>query len=158
MPISTPLRGALHAVTDTQGLLVLVKIDDAALSAPVRLVADTRDLVAMGDTWLAIPLRVTHAADVAGEVPRTQIQMDNVGRELTGELERLPPGARLKATLIYVYRATPTVVEYEFTHDLTSIKASMGSISATIGPGTQMRAPAVRVRFDLQNAPAVFGP
>ena len=146
----------LQSVQDNLGLLCLIKMDHAALSAPIRLVNDTRNLVALGDTWLAIPMSITLPSDKAGESPRARLQFDNVGRDLTAELERLPPGAQLEATLIWLHRATPAVVEYEFKTPLTSVQVNPMVVTATMGSDALMRRPAVLLRFDPVSAPGVF--
>ena len=146
----------LHQVDDSGGVLVLLKIDHAALSAPLRLVADTRDITTLGDTYRALPFSITLPNDKAREMPRARLQMDNVGRELTAELERLPPGAALTATLMIVHRSTPGVVDYEFTAPLSGVRVDQTSVSATMGPDDLMRRPATLLRFDPKTAPGLF--
>lgn len=147
---------ALQRVDDTAGMLVLLGIDHPALSGPVRIVNDTRAVVSRGTTYVGLPFRVDLPNDKSKEVPRAQLQMDNVGRELSAELERLPPGAVLQATISLIYRSAPDVVEYEFTSPLSAVKADQLSVSASMGPDDVMRLPAVRKRFDPRTAPAVF--
>lgn len=156
MTLSTATARKLHQVDDAGGVLALLKIDHAALSAPVRIVNDTRELVTLGDTYMALPFRLTLPNDMAKELPRARLQIDNVGRELTAELERLPPGAALQATLLLVHRATPGVVDYEFTAPLSGVRADMGTVTATMGPDDPMRQSAVRLRFDPATAPGIF--
>lgn len=156
MTLSTTARAALQAVNDNQGLLVLLKIDHAALSAPLRLVSDTRNITTLGDTYVGIQFEVTPPSDVAGESPRAQLRIDNTGRDLTFELERLPPGVALMGTLIYVYRATPSVIEYWFTVPLTNLHVDIAYLTATMGPDGLMRRPAVLLRFDPTTAPGLY--
>lgn len=156
MTVSASTIRWLHKVDDPHGPLVLLKIDHAALSAPVRLVADTRNLVTLGDTYIGLPMGVTLPDDKANEVPRARLVMDNVGRDLTAELERLPPGAALQATLMVVHRSSPGVVDYEFTAPLSGVRASMGTVSTAMGPGDLLRRPAVGLRFDPFTAPGIF--
>ena len=147
---------ALQRVDDTGGMLVLLDIDHPSLSGPVHIVNDTRGLTSRGIDYIALPFAVTLPQDKSKEIPRAQLQVDNVGRELTAELERLPPGAVLTATISIVYRCSPDTVEYAFTSPLSSVRATVQSVSASMGPDDVMRLPAVRVRFDPRTAPAVF--
>lgn len=156
MTVSAATAKKLHQVDDNGGVQVLLKIDHASLSAPVRLVNDTRNLVTLGDTYLALPFSVTLPNDKAREVPRAKLQMENTGRELTGELERLPPGAALTATLMVVHRSTPGVVDYQFTAPLSGVRVDVASVSATMGPDDLMRRPATLLRFDPTSSPALF--
>lgn len=156
MTVSTATRKALQKVDDSGGVQALLKIDHASLSAPVRLVNDTRPLTTLGDTFQALPFRVTLPNDKAREMPRARLQMDNVGRELTAELERLPPGAALMATLVVVHRSTPGVVDYQFKAPLSGVRVDMASVSAVMGPDDLMRRPATLRRFDPSTSPGLF--
>ena len=156
MTVSAATRKALHKVDDSGGVLALLKIDHASLSAPVRIVSDTRGITTLGDTYLGLPFRIMLPADKPREMPRAQLQIDNVGRELTAELERLPPGASVMATVIIIHRATPGVIDYQFTAPLSGVKVDMGNVSAVMGPDDLMRRPATLMRFDPATAPGIF--
>lgn len=156
MTVSAMTARKLHRTDDNGGVLALLKIDHPDLSAPVRIVNDTRDLVTLGDTYIALPFEVKLPNDVSKEMPRAQLRMDNVGRELTAELERLSPGSSLQATLILVHRSTPGVVDYEFTSALSGVRTDMGTVTAVMGPDDLMRRPAVAKRYDPLTAPGLF--
>lgn len=156
MTVSASTVKQLQRLDDSGGVLMLLEIAHPSLSATVRLVNDTRDLSAAGHTWIGLPFAVTLPNDTAKEVPRARLQMDNVGRELTGELEGLPPGAALTATLRLVHRSTPDTIEYEFVSPLSGVRVDQATVSATMGPDDLMRRPAVRIRFDPITAPALF--
>ena len=156
MTLSAATRKALHKVDDSGGVLTLLKMDHASLSAPVRIVNDTRNVTTLGDTYLALPFRIVLPSDKAREMPRAQLQIDNVGRELTAELERLPPGAALMATIIIVHRSTPGTIDYQFTAPLSGVRVDMANVSAVMGPDDLMRRPATLLRFDPATAPGIF--
>lgn len=146
----------LQQVTDNHGFLELMVIDHASFASPVRIVNDTRDWVIGGHTYVALPFGVKLPTQAQQENPRAQIRIDNVGRELTSAIEGLPVGASLLATLQLVSRATPTVVDYEFIAQLSSINITPTLVTANMGPDDTMRQTAVRIRFDPTNAPALF--
>jgi len=154
--LSTAATSAVQRVSDPQGLLTLLTLTGGGIPAPVRLVNDTRELVSAGQTYLPLPFEVVLPKEAAKEVPRAQLRMDNIGRELVAELEALDPGAELMATISIVYRATPDVVEFTFTAPLGAIRVDAFSVSATVGPTELMRRPAVNVRFDPITAPGLF--
>lgn len=156
MTVSDSTVRALQRVDDAGGMLALLEISHASLSATVRIVNDTRDLVALGHTWVALPFEVQLPSDKSKELPRAQLRMDNVGRSITAELEQLPPGAALQATLRMVHRSTPGTVDFEFTFPMSGVKVDQASVSAAMGPDDLMRRPAVRMRFDPQTSPALF--
>lgn len=156
MSLSTQAREALQRVSDQQGLLWLLTITGGGLPAPVRLVNDTRNLVSLGQTFLALPFEVVPPKDAAKEVPRAQLRIDNIGRELLAELEKLPAGAELLATIQLVYRPTPDYIEYQFMAPLGSFRVDALTISASMGQSELMRLAATNIRFDPVTAPGLF--
>lgn len=157
MTVSTTTARQLQKVTDNGGMLMLLEVTHPSFSAPIRLVNDTRNLTTLGFTWLALPFAITLPNDKAKEVPRARLQMDNVGREFTAELEALPPGTSLKATIRMVHRATPGVVDYQFSAPLSGVKVTGPTVTATMGRDDIMRMSAVLLRFDPATSPSLFG-
>lgn len=156
MTVSAATAARLQRTDDTGGVLTLLKIEHPSLSGPLRVVSDTRNLDSNGETFIGIPFQVKLPTDADKETPRAQLRMDNVGREMTAELEKLPPGAALQATLMVVHRATPDVVDYQFTASLVGVHIDSGLLTASISTGDLMRRPAVAIRFDPVTAPGLF--
>lgn len=156
MSLSTTATEALQRVNDPQGILMLLTITGGGIAEPVRLVNDTRNLVSNGETFLGLPFEVVLPKEAARETPRCRLRMDNIGREFMAELEALEPGAELMATVQCVYRATPDVIEYEFTAPMGGISANVFDVSATLGQSELMRRPVTDIRFDPTTAPGLF--
>lgn len=154
--VSQATTTALQSITDNHGILELLLIDHASFASPVRLVNDTRDWTIGADTYIGLPFRLKLPNQTSKENPRAQIQIDNIGREITSLLEGLPVGSSMLATIRIVGRSTPTVVDYEFVSPMSSISVTATVITATIGPDDSMRGAAVRVRYDPTNAPGLF--
>lgn len=155
MTVSVSTAKALQKVTDSGGVLALLTISHPSF-ATVRLVNDTRDVVSGGYTFLALPFAVTLPQDESKEVPRARLQIDNVGRDITADLEALPAGAVLMATLAIVHRSTPSTVDYSFSAPLSGIRVDQLTVTATMGPTDLMRRSAVQARFDPVTAPGLF--
>lgn len=153
---STNAITRLQAVNDPQGLLWLLKLDHAAFSAAPRVVNDTRNLTTLGDTYVALPFELTLPSDKDGESPRAQLRIDNIGRDLTFEILKLPPGAAVVGTLTAVYRDTPTVVEYQAIFPMTNVHIDQQVVSASLGNDAQSRRPVVLLRHDPTNTPGIF--
>lgn len=156
MPISASTARYLQKVDDNQGILMLLEVTHPSFSQAMRIVSDTRDLTALGFTWTALPFAVKLPDDKTKSVPRASLQMDNVGRQFTAELEALPPGAALKATIRMVHRTTPNYVDYEFTAPLTGVKVMGPTVTANMGRDDMMRLSAVLLRFDPATSPSIF--
>lgn len=156
MTVSTTTARQLQKVTDNGGVLMLLEISRPSAPAPLRLVNDTRNLTTLGYEWIALPFSITLPNDKAKEVPRARLQMDNVGREITADLEGLLPGEALKATITMVHRSTPAVIDFQFAAPLSGVRVDATTVSATMGRDDIMRMSAVLLRFDPATAPALF--
>lgn len=154
--LSIAARRQLQRVDDPDGFLMLLLIDSPALSGPVRVVQDTRDWLIDGTTYIGLPLSIQMPQDVAREHARAQIRIDNVGRDLIGEFERLPPGVSLDVTLRLVSRAAPAVTEWEFVSGGTKGAASVLDIALGIGDDEAMQRNAVALRCDPDTSPGIF--
>lgn len=156
MSLSSTTRRALQRVTDNQGVLCMLEVTHASFDVPLRVVSDSRDHTIFTHLWKGLPFAITLPNDKAKEVPRAKLQMDNVGRDMTGELEALPPGAALKAIVTIVHRATPSVIEYQFAAPLSGVLVMGPTVTATMGRDDIMRMSAVFPRFDPTTAPGLF--
>lgn len=156
MSVSAVTRRALHRTDDLGGMLALLEISHPSFSATIRVVNDTRDQTALGYTWLGVPFTIKLPNDASREMPRAELRLDNAGRDITSELEKLPPGAAMQGVLRLVHRSQPDVVDYEFASPIGSVRAVMGSVAAPMGPDDLMRRPAVGLRYDPFTAPSIF--
>lgn len=153
--VTAATREQLHRVVDKSGTLVLVTMTHPSID-DVHVVNDTRDWTIGAITYIGLPFRFQLPAAVAGQAPRAQIEVDNVGLALTAELEKLPPGAALQATVTVVSRNTPTNVELQITAPLSNVGVTTAAITATLGNDDALRAPAVKLRYDPTNSPGLF--
>ncbi|MFN6994405.1 MAG: DUF1833 family protein [Aquincola tertiaricarbonis] len=153
--VTAATREQLQRVNDPDGLLVLLMLEHPSMET-ARVVNDTRDWVIDGTSWIGLPFRFKLPNSVQGEAPRAQLEIDNVGRALIQDLERLPPGGALQATVYVVSRASPTVVDYMFTAPLSGVSATVATVTGVVGNDDALRAPAVKMRFDPTTAPGLF--
>lgn len=143
-------------VDDATGILELLTINHPSFLVPVRLVNDTRDWVSQGKTFVGFPFRFTYPQDSDSERPQSKLEIDNVGRDLMGELEALPPSAVLSGTVQLVDRATPDVIEWSWTVPITSMRADAITLTGTLSVDYLMRQQAVRLRHDPKTSPGIF--
>lgn len=152
---SAAARRQLHRVDDPDGFVMLVRIDNPALSGPVRIASDTRDWTIGGETYVGIPLVIDMPQDVAKEAARARIVVDNVGRDLLAELEAFPPGTALQVELRLISRAAPSVVEWEFVVSASSATADAATITMTLSDDELAGRLAVALRYDPDTAPGI---
>jgi hypothetical protein len=167
MSLTPAMRAQLQSVDDVDGLLLLAVLDDPVLSASVHVVNDTRDWPDIPTwsetfqryenvTYIGIPMQVTLPTDVAGQASQAQLEISNVGRELTAELEALPLGSNLDVTLRIVSRAAPEQIEWEYEAAIGRVTATVPRVVIVLGDDTLLRQSAVLLRFDPTTAPGLF--
>lgn len=153
--VSPTTRAQLQRVNDPAGMLLLLKLEHPGMDT-VHVVNDTRDWPIDGTTWIGLPFRFKLPNEASGQAPRATLEIDNVGRELTAELEALPVGGALQGTFYLVSRNTPSTVDFSFSAPLSSVVVTMATVSAVLGADDELRAPAVKLRYDQVTAPALF--
>ena len=156
MTLTPAMRAQLQAVDDGDGLLLLAVLDDPVLSAPVHIVNDTRDWTISGVPFAGLPMEVTLPSDTAGQASAAQLEITNVGRELTAEIEALPLGTTLEVTLQIVSRARPSQIEWEYAAAIGRITATVPRIVISLGDDWFLRQSAVLMRNDPTTAPGLF--
>lgn len=150
--------GARRSMNATSGEapLGLLEIDHPDLAAPVRVVNDNQNLTHQGNLFVAIDFAVSLPNDMEKQVPRAEIGMDNVGRELTQWLEASGGGEGAQVRIIQVMRDDPDVVEWETTTDLSNVEMDWARINGVLGYEDLLNRPGVLLRYDPQTAPGIF--
>lgn len=143
-------------LTNTTGHIELLEITNASFSGPMRIANDLEDFVSQSVSYIGIPFGFTLPDDVGGSAPRMRLAIDNVGRGLTDELERLLPGTVTMAKLIIVARDTPNVHEHVFWLPLSSVSVTTTSAQATAGVDELTRRAACRQIANPFTLPGIF--
>lgn len=140
----------LLATSADEPFLILLEITHTDLASPIRVVNDVQNIVVDGDTYVAMPFRVTLPDDVKGQMPQAKLEVDNIGRELTQWLEVSGGGQGAKCKIMQVLRPTATLyavdyfledytsavdyfVEFEITLDLTNLSITNEVVSGQLG-------------------------
>ena len=143
-------------VTDTAGMLLFMDISAPSFSGPMRVVNDTQDRVSRGITYVGIPFGFKLPDDVAGQTPRAQLVMANVGTGITSELERLQPGELVLARLMVSDRANPDAWAQTLYLPMTQVSVSGTQATAQCGVDFLMRQQAVKLRANPFTLPGIF--
>lgn len=143
-------------ITNSVGHIELLEITNPSFSEPMRICNDVQDCVSQGVSYIALPFGFTLPEDVSGQAPRMRLAMDNVGRGITDELERLIPGSTTMAKLIIVARDTPDVHEHVFWLPLVDVTVTATSAQATASVDELMRRSACRQIADPFTLPGIF--
>ena len=143
-------------ITNTVGHIELLEITNPSFSGPMRIANDVQDWASQGQSYIGIPFGFTLPEDVSGSAPRMKLAMDNVGRGITDELERLQPGSVTMARLIVVARDTPDVHEHVFWLPLTQVSDTGAMAQATAGVDELMRQAACKQIANPFTLPGIF--
>lgn len=104
--LSTNARAALYASQSDEVWLQLLTIEHDDIGIPIRLVANTEDIVSDGNTFTAFPFELAIPATAQESV---ELIVDNVTRELIEEVRAID--TPLDITLEIVLASDPDTVE-----------------------------------------------
>lgn len=153
---SSAFQASVNATGAAEKPLILLEIDHADLATPVRVVNDTQDIIHNSDTFTALAFRVTLPDDLQQGLPRAQIALDNIGRELTQWLEASGGGQGATVRFIQVLRSDPDTVEWEITMDLTNVGMDMMQVTGVLGFSDLVNQPGVPLTYRPDTAPGLF--
>lgn len=86
IPLSSTAISEKNKIANSDSVFLLaMEIDIPSLEAPIRVVANTDNITWRGETWIAFPFDIDEISDTdAGEVPRVDVRVGNVNREMEG--------------------------------------------------------------------------
>lgn len=143
-------------VTNPSGLLLFLEVGANSMPETLRIVADTQNWTSNGVEYLACPFGFKLPDDTAGQTPRAQLVIDNIGMGMTQDLESLQPNELVMCRLMISDRANPNVYERTYRLPMTFASANSGQVTASLGVDFMMRQQAVRLRYNPFTAPGLF--
>lgn len=151
-----PARRNLLATSADEPFLVLLEITHPELTAPIRVVNDSQNIVVEGNEFIACAFRITLPDDIDQQVPEARLEVDNIGRELTQWLEYSQGGKGAKCRIMQVLRSDPDTVEFDMTLDLSGLSVDNFVVRGQLGFQDTLGQPAVKLRFDPNTAPGLW--
>lgn len=94
--------------------------------------------------------------DVSGQTPRAQLVIDNVGRGMTDDLERLQPNELVMARILISDRADPDTIFRTLYLPMTQVSVNASTATAQCGVDYLMRGAAVRLVANPFTLPGAF--
>jgi hypothetical protein len=144
------------ASTGGESPVYLLEITHSQLDVPIRVVNDNQDLVSNGNTFTAFAFQITIPDDQDKTLPRAQLAIDNVGRELVQWLELSGGGRGAQVRIMQVMRNAPDVIEYDITVDLISVTQNVQQITGQLGYEDLLNTPGLKATYRPENTPGVF--
>lgn len=149
-------KSTLAEVNATESPLILIEIDHEALTQPVRVVNDMTDVTSNGDLYIAYPFKCVLPDDYENQLPKAQIVIDNVGRELMYWIETTGGGQNSTCTFKQILRSNPDLVEWQVTMNLYNVQVTMENVTAELGFENLFNKPAITRRYRPDTAPGLF--
>lgn len=143
----------LHA---DEALLILLEIDHPFISDTIRLVSDNQDLISNGENYIKTSFRITRQSDVQGELPRIQLTVPNIGRELVRWIDTSGGGKGASMTVKLVRRSSPNLIEESIKLDITSTTIDSQSVVFNLVVQNNLNKRATRFVFDKVKSPGIF--
>lgn len=149
-------KSTLAEVNATESPLILIEIDHEALTQPVRVVNDMTDVTSNGNLYIAYPFKCVLPDDYENQLPKAQIVIDNVGRELMYWIETTGGGQNSSCTFKQILRSNPDIIEWQITMNLYNVQVTMESVTAELGFENLFSKPAISRRYRPDTAPGLF--
>lgn len=93
MTVSTEARDAMFAQETADGLLMLLTIDHATLSSPIRVVNNHVAVTSRSNEFVGFPFQLTLPSSDPSTPPRARLTIDNVSREIGQVIRQITSAA-----------------------------------------------------------------
>lgn len=156
MPIQDSSKIKLNALCADSPYVLLVDLNHPTFSAPVHIIADTLDLTYTdGTLYKALPMDVRMPSD-SSKNSTAQLQIDNVGRTLTEQVEAAKGLDGGTARLRTIFRSEPDKVVQEFVMDVTNMDLNVMKVTLSLGFEDLLNRPAVSIQYRPETVPGLF--
>lgn len=156
MPYSAAANKKINSVSADELPLLLLEITHADLGAPIRVVRDNEDITFEGNVYTALAFDATLPDDLANKLPRANLAVDNIGREMVQWLEASGGGQGAQCRMIQVMRSDPLTIEWEITMDLSNLSIDMLRVVGELSFDDLLNKPCVTLTYTPSVAPGLF--
>ena len=110
--ISSLTAQSIYSQESGDAFLILLTIDHANLTAPIRVSSDAIDTISNGNNFTAFPFDITLPDDQENSSPRAKLVIDNIDRQVVSAVRSIDSAANV---LIEIVRAAdPNTIEAQF--------------------------------------------
>lgn len=156
-PYSSQYKSTLAAVNSDEAPCTLLKIYPASGINPVLVINDSDDLlVPEHGYFVACPFRLIPPDDFEGQLPKSQLSIDNLSDELMQWIEAGNGGVGSYVTFMQVMRSRPYLIEWSITMNLYNVRANQNVITAELGFENLFSSPACAMSYRPDNSPGLF--
>ena len=145
----------LFASETGDGIVALIEIDHANLANPYFFVNDVKDIVSRGQTYQAHPFRIRLPNESEDEIPKAEIQIDNVDRLIVDTIRSVQGDVSLKLELI-LFSDPDTVEVGPYNFRLQSVSYNASRITGRLSYENNLDERFPRYSYDPPTTPALF--
>lgn len=153
---SAQYKSTLAQVSMQESPKILLEINHAGLASPIRVINDTQNLTSNGYEYIAFPFEVVLPDDFENKLPKAQLTISNVGKDLMYWIETTDGGAGSTATFKQVMRSRPNQIEWSITMSLFNVMATNMAVNAELGFENLFSKPAISMQYRPDNSIALF--
>lgn len=101
MAPSDKFKAAIFARETDEVFILLVTIDHADLSEPIRVSSDGADTLSRGETFVSFPFEITLPNDTEDAPPEATLKIDNIDRSIVQAIRSIssPPNVLIEIVL-----------------------------------------------------------
>lgn len=146
----------LNSLCSNQPYIVIIDLMAPTFSEPARFVADTQGLTLPdGTSYTALPLEIKLPSDSAKN-SNAQLQIDNIGRVLTDEIEKSNGMTGGTCRIRTLFRDDLNTVIQDYVMNTTSCDLDVTKVTLSLGFEDLLNRPAVRIYYRPETMPGIF--
>jgi hypothetical protein len=153
---SANYREAVNSTSADELPVLLLEITHPDLPTPVRVVNDAQDLVSNGNTFTAVPFRAKFPEEPESGLPRAELAIDNIGKELVQWIDASGGGQNASCRMMQVLRSDPNTLEFDITLALTNLQVTATEVRGLLGFDDLLNRTAVTWTYKPELAPGLF--
>ncbi|MDH3997702.1 MAG: DUF1833 domain-containing protein [Desulfuromonadales bacterium] len=153
--LSLTAREAIYAQQTDQVFLLLLTIDHADLTTPIRVANNNEAIVSRGDNYVAYPFQINLPPDRDEQISQVTLSIDNVDRQIVQAVRSL--GSSPSVSLEVILASDPNYVEAgPFDFSLKSVDYDALTVSGTLGFEDLLNEPFPGDTFSPAEFPGLF--
>lgn len=156
MSFSDEIKINFNKLNADEAVLVLIEISNSLISEPVRLVNDSKNLVSQGHDFVAMPFRATRQSDVQGELPKVNLTIPNVGRELVKWIDSSGGGRGSEIKVMLARRSRPDDHEETLYFSVQSVFINSQEVNFNLIVQNNLVKKSCKLVYDIKKAAGLF--
>lgn len=154
LPDSTKIK--LNSLSVGTPHILIIDVMHPTFSEPARIIADTQDLTMPDGTFYqALPVDVKLPSDTSKN-SSAKLEIDNVGRVLTDEVERARGLDGGTCRMRSFFRDDLSTVIQDYVMTITKMDMNVHKVTLSLGFEDLLNRPAVRISYRPETTPGLF--